>query len=406
MTKFKGNNNLDTAEKFYQRLSYSHDAFPRGANSLYIKPVRDFYFAERCLYGRVNKNHNPIILNAANLKELPSSNAAQKSLYAIDFVADAFRALVQDFEEAALLGKLDQSDPFLYTLEPHLAYQSVDVMYRNYLSALEKTFFDSFLVPSRNEYILNFRTFLKVFFEFLDTASQSGPITKTAFIASNFSYIRISGLAIWVSDLDPSDDAQKQEFIDSPNFYYYEELSKKHGFYINKQRPWELVADIASTYMLQYANKYGMTSELDILGTYYQRAGGGDLKNLKRLAFRFYSKLVASKKRVSARIEGTKKTVIRSPISFEELETNYPDNFWLDKYADIRYAEQEEPISPGELSALKKDQTVLLGVKGLRYSLTNINDRLSGFANYKGSFASIKLTRQSVLENRNLKPTY
>ena len=103
-------------------------------------------------------------------------------------------------------------------------------MYNNYLSALEKTFFDTFLTPSRNEYILNFKTFLKVFFEFVNHASQSGPITKTDFIASNFCYVRISGLAIWVADLAPSDDSQKQEFIDSPNFYYYEEFLKKHGF--------------------------------------------------------------------------------------------------------------------------------------------------------------------------------
>ena len=93
MTKFKGNNYLNTAEKFYQRLSYSHDAFPRGADSLYVKPVRDFYFAERALYGRVNKNHNPIILNASKTKELASSNDSTKPLVAVDFVADASKML-------------------------------------------------------------------------------------------------------------------------------------------------------------------------------------------------------------------------------------------------------------------------------------------------------------------------
>lgn len=68
MAQFEGKNNLGTAELFFQRLSYSQLAFPQTSTSLYIHPVRDFNFAEYMLYGRINKNHNPIVFNTANSK--------------------------------------------------------------------------------------------------------------------------------------------------------------------------------------------------------------------------------------------------------------------------------------------------------------------------------------------------
>jgi hypothetical protein len=406
MANFEGDNTLSTAEKFYQRLNYYINAFPGGASSLYLKPVRDFQYAENALYGRVNDNHNSIILNTSNNKQIQSTSDTKKDLFAVNFVVDAFEALVQDFQSAAVRGKLYPQDSYLYDIKAYSAYDSPDTMYANYISSLEEIFLNDFLSESRNKRILDFGTFLPVFFEFIKQINTSAPYTKTGFISSNFCGPTISGLTISISDLDPSDDKQKSEFLESRNFYYYTEFLKKHGFYITKQRPWEIVADIASPFMLQYANNYGMSSKEQILSSFYQRAGGSDIENLKRFALSTYNSLTLSRKFVTISKYGAKKRVCRKPVTRNFLEDKYSMYYWVDKYIDIRYAEQREPKSAGEVTSLRKEARGLLPTKGLKYVLSIINNSFSGFANYEGSFAQKTLKRRSVVENKTLKPTY
>tara|TARA_R110000824_G_scaffold89143_2_gene218804 strand:- start:2923 stop:4143 length:1221 start_codon:yes stop_codon:yes gene_type:complete len=406
MADFEGDNTLNTAEKFYQRLNYYINAYPSEGSSLYIKPVRDFQYAENALYGRVNDNHNSIILNTSNNKPIVSANDDKKIPSAVNFVVDAFEALVQDFQGAAVRGKLDATDPYLYEIKAYSAYESPDAMYANYIASLEEIFLKNFLTDSRNKRIRDFSTFLPVFFEFISEVTTNGPCTKTGFITSNFCGSAISGLTVSISDLDPSSDKQKEEFLKSRNFYYYIEFLKKRGFYITKQRPWEMVADIASPFMLQYANNYGITTKEQVLSSYFQRAGGGDIENLKNFAISTYNTLTLTKKFVKIKHKGMHKRISRQPVSRAILEGKYLLYYWVDKYIDIRYAEQREPKSAGEVTSLRKNVKTLLPVKGLTFSLSMINDVFNGFANYEGSFARKTLKRKSVVEARNYKPTY
>ena len=406
MGNFEGKNGLNTGEKFYQRLNYFYNAFPGDGTELYVKPVRDFDFAETALYGRVSAGHNSIILNEAYTKNIISVNEGAKSLSAVNFVVDAFQALVQDFEVAALAGRLDLHDPFLVEITAYKAYTPVDVMYSNYIGSLSELFINDFLTSNSNKHIRDFKTFLPLFFEFLKQVATSGPITKTALISSQFCSPEISGLAISISDLDPSDDSQKQSFIESPNFTYYGEICKKHGFYINKQQPWQLIADIGSPFMLQYATRYGLATTDAILRSCYQRAGGEDIANLKRFASTVYNSLTQVKPYVKINYKGSGKRVCRQPIPPTRVDSHYSLNFWIDKYIDIRYIEQREPTSSGAVSSLKKEVGSLLSSKGLKFVLTLINDTFSGFANYEGSFARLSLQYAPGSRNKQSKPTY
>ena len=82
MTEFLGRNDLNIAELFFERISYSRLAFPQGNGSLYIKPVSDFLFAERMLYGRIDKQHNIIQANVSFAKKISSQAAPKKQLTA------------------------------------------------------------------------------------------------------------------------------------------------------------------------------------------------------------------------------------------------------------------------------------------------------------------------------------
>jgi len=245
-----------------------------------------------------------------------------------------------------------------------------------------------------------------VFLEYIADLTESSVLTTTAFTTTKFCPPAVSGLVISVSDLDPTNDEDKESFITSPNFQYYLEVLKKHGFFVNKNRPWELVADIANPFMLQYAAVYGLNTENDVLKVNYQRLGASDIEELKRFAFDLYNELSLTKRFVRTVVNNRKARVCRKTIRFEEIEQIYPENFWLDKYIDIRYAEQELPISEGDIVSLKKNIPSILATQGMTAALTLINDKLNGFANYSGSFAKIVVDRESIRTGRNLSPTY
>ena len=406
MAQFEGKNNLGTAELFFQRLSYSQLAFPQTSTSLYIHPVRDFNFAEYMLYGRINKNHNPIVFNTANSKKITNLNDPKQDLVAANFVVDAFNAVVQEFEKAALQGKLATDDSYLYQIKAYRAYDSLGAFYNNYRNGLEDVFFSNFLTDKRNKQILNFKTFLPIFLEYVNQVSVASAVTQTGFVTTQFCPPTSSGLVISISDLDPTNDEDKEKFITSPNFLYYVEVLKKHGFFISKDRPWELVADIANPFMLNYAATYNLANESDVLRVYFQRSGGSDIADLKRLALSFYNRIALTKTFVRTRIKNVKSRVCRKPYTLQQMNEEYSDNYWLDKYVDIRYYEQQQPISQGDLISLKKDLPSLLTVRGLNFVLSHVNNKLNGFANYDGSFAKIALKQESRRTGTPLDPTY
>ena len=406
MANFEGKNDLGSSELFYQRLKYSQQAFPRSNASLYLHPVRDFSFAEYMLYGRINKNHNPISLLKNNLKKIEKVNNSRIEVTAVNFVADAFAQVVQEFQRASIQGKLDSSDPFLYDLKAYKGHVDLQVVYNNYKDSLKRVFFDVFLTDKRNQRILNFKSFVPIFLEYVAELVGSSVVTSTAFATTKFCPPSVSGLVISVSDLDPTNDEDKEAFITSPNFEYYLEVLKKHGFFVNKNRPWELVADIASPFMLQYAAAYGSNTENDVLRGYYQRLGGSGVEDLKRFAFDLYNELSLTKRFVRTTVNNQKARVCRKSIRFEDIDQIYTQNFWLDKYIDIRYAEQEFPISEGDIVSLKKDVPSYLATQGIRLTLALINDRLNGFANYNGSFSKIALGNEFARTGKKFNPTY
>lgn len=406
MTEFLGKNDLNIAQLFFERTKYSVKAFPRVGQQLYIKPVNNFMFAERLLYGRVNKNHEPIAINESFLREIKSTNSPKTSLSALNFVVDAFEAMVIEMKTQGLVGKLDSNDPYLFELKAFNSFSSSKIMYLNYISSLKEVFIDFYTKGKREEAIISFDTFLPVFLKFIMDAAISLPVTKTSFIASNLCSPMISGLSIDLTDLDPSDDTKKQLILDSPNFPYFVQVAKKYGFYIDKFIPWRITADISNPIMLNYAARYGSQSERAVLSNCYEKIGGNAIFNLQQMALDFYNEL-ATKRPVVRIYDGPRlTTVCRKTISIERMVASYSDKFWVDKYIDLLYIEKRKPLSVGALNQLKKNCDQFLDVISLRYTLSVINDNLRGFDKFEGSYANINTKRINKRDNTSFKPTY
>ena len=113
----------------------------------------DFNFAEKFLYGRVDRQHLPMVyrialdsidIGATRSQKMRYSKIALKyfgregieaqtqNLAALNFVVDAFRDLAKHFQVCATKGLIDASDPFLSNLKVYNAYQDPIKMYNSY----------------------------------------------------------------------------------------------------------------------------------------------------------------------------------------------------------------------------------------------------------------------------------
>tara|TARA_R100000664_G_C2744219_1_gene132268 strand:- start:270 stop:1601 length:1332 start_codon:yes stop_codon:yes gene_type:complete len=443
MARFNGNNDQGVLQQFLERGNFSATAYdsvsapltPMGddprepspasarrhtthvdgpfEDGLYPRPVKDFNFAERVLYGRINKAHQPIFLKKSNLKTLRNDSSEGALLQAVDFVADSFNNFVTQWQGAATTGRLDLSDPYLTTIEPLRAFVDYDQKYNAYKADLRNTFIEVFVTKERNERITDFESFMKIFWDYILELSSAVPITKTSFVTSRFAGPMISGLCIEVADFDASNDADKERFINSLNFGFYKLFARNNGFSIDKQVPWRLVADIASPQMLQYSAPYGFNDESAILRNCYGVAGAQDILDLKEMAIDFYNVLVAKSPvlRIPASLSYTSQCgdryIRRSPVTIDQALSSYSLQFWVDKYIDIRYNEQKKPVSEGALSEIRKVVSRLIPyAQGERLAINYINSNIITFDNFRGSYAQRTLRRRNRETGENLHPTY
>ena len=412
MGRFNGNNNLGTLEQFFERSSFSADAYPSGGSDFYAPPVRDFNFAERNLYGKVNKLHDPIQLRRENLVPLRRQAADSSEFRVLNFVADAFEELMVAWEGLAFRGRLDDADPILYEIEPQAAYVDYVQSYITYKIGLRQAFLQSYLTQERNLSILNFKDFMKIFLPYLEELSATIPITRSAFIPSKFSSPLISGLCIEIGQYDASDDSVKENFINSPNFEYYKLVARSKGFSIDKQAPWRLIADIASPQMLAFAARYGQGTTDRVLRNYYSRVGGADIRELIELAVDTYNSLVDQEPILRTKVplacvsEQGASFVTRPRAARSRVLEEYSLPFWLDNYINIRYNEQRKPLSEGAMNEIRKVVNDLLQNTSEQYCLTYINNNIKTFDNFRGSYADRTLSRENAANNTSISPTY
>ena len=233
-----------------QRRKYVDSVLPL------IGPQRAFNFwGEDFFLGRINNVGNASIVNEQYLKPLRHSDA-NEPLFAINFVADAWRDLGDKVKELVENGTMEPSGPYA-NLSAKKAFRSVTSQYHSYMiDTVYPLFSNAYLgtFPKENDRIVDVNSFLRVFTDFVEEYTKStGPITISGFVESFYCSPLNSGLVISTSEDDHNDDFPKSDryFLDA-NFDLVSSLATQYGFGIDQNAPWRFVADLQSTAMKEY----------------------------------------------------------------------------------------------------------------------------------------------------------
>ena len=230
-----------TRFQFQERSFYRSHMIP---SLNHVKTINFWADGPYQYFGRIDQQRDFIYLPwSFNDTDFISvlENREGDQLKAINFVADAFADLRQEFtiKLAQGYGTNSLSDSIITSIEPARAWDPVISSYRYYMDDIYDEFFGDFLNenPSMDKMILDFESFMTVFTYFLNNSSLKLPITMTGYIQSGMTSILSSGLAIDIMDFEYGDDIFKQEFVKDANFNLYAQLANKYGFLIDKNAP-------------------------------------------------------------------------------------------------------------------------------------------------------------------------
>lgn len=352
----RGENGLAALSAFYQAGVYDQHAYPK----IGPKPL-DTHEGLNYLYGRVDHKMSPIFLAEDNLKQLPVGKQG-KTLFALNFVVDAFNEMLEYFQEAKDMSRIEKTQTVFQTMEAKRAWTGeigIHQMYGKHMEELYTSFVGGYLNSHLHQEITNFESFLKIFLAYLSLIGYTKPITRTGYITSYTVSPLSSGLMIELVEGKHDDDYGKYlGFIRDNNFSFFTRTCERFGFLVDRNAPWRIIADVTSPYMKEKMQAYGASTMTQGFSTYYLRAANYEIDNLRIRMYQIYDLYVQQNPdrtiltpTSSTRPDGTRVRITyeqRERETIESIDAKYGREFWLRLFIYLRAIECKKSYSQRE----------------------------------------------------------
>ena len=398
MSRFKGKNEIEsTSTLAIERSRYNREAFPEN-DGLGPEQVVDFNFAEKGLYGKVNRQLTPVIAKKEFLVPLQITNDPVGTKLVMNFVVEQFRDFENHFIRACRLGLLPVDDPYLSAIQAIKTYEDPITNYRSFVAESMSTFNSTYLQQYMGR-VFTVEDYIHYLVEYIERLRDTFPLTLSGFQRSYRSSNFSSGLCIDIAGLPIGDDELKDELLlSSPAFDYYLNMAKQYGFSVSKRAPSIIISDLASPVTKNYRSKYNLPTIDSVFTDQYDFAYNNDINLLSNLIITNYNSFVnlnPRKKILQTCSDKTRATFRRrTPIN------NINNNIIYKLYIDLRNIEERKPFNDSRLNIIKNNAIRILKVdneKAMRY----IDDQFRANYNQKdGSLNSFRKKFEKRLDRR------
>ena len=375
-----GSNELPASSSYDERVRYANN-YPRG----YSRHVSVDYWYDNMLFGRIDENQDAIYPDIGSIKRL----AGDDEVFAVNFVADAFnsmRATVNDFIRTGAI----PSTGFGILSRGLNAKRGWRDPRKDYFSFMKGLYLGDILPllisPGINEDILNFSDFVDQFMLLVERFTLLQPYTMTEYITSNLGTPLYSGWAIEIDDsLDHGDDIPKIAiYANDTQFETYRQIAASHGFNLDKNAPWRLVAIPRSPQIgtKMANNEVNFETMVDKL---YKKSYLSDISDLKFYLKEFYNNFVRRNPTVHVplikgenRKRSLTRVVNRDIMTDEQYQEEWEsDNaFWIRLYIYVRAKETNRDWN--------------------QYKFDQVSQKAAQFLQYSGEDAAYKFINKEV----------
>jgi|TARA_E500000331_G_scaffold337750_1_gene366183 hypothetical protein len=398
---YRKSNSESTRDLYEKKTIYNLNS----KTKVHDRVITDFTFAEKALYGRVNRLYLPIVAdgNEVPFKNIKSSKNPARPPKALNFVADAFDALNKQFLKKAQVQDISSSQKYLSDMLAGSAYVSPVQLYNKHVNSFISAF--KKIIKERKIKFANFEEFINRLLPFIIETTKKNPFTFSAFVKSKKCPIVASGLAINIApDLPTADDVSKfKHFYDSVNWEFYINACKSYGFMIDRNHPNILVADIASAEMLKFAEPYGILTTDQVLNSAYVPVYRDTLEQFKIILYRMYNELKSRRFHKQTEVSPLQtKNVIVTPIqySYDQFLSEHSDEYFIKTYCKVRFSEEESQFTEGEIFRLI-DNTVELCSLNVNNGIRSFELILNKTFDYQGSLSYYKNKVETLAHTRN-----
>ena len=294
---FRGKNKLGSFEIYLERLFFEGFALSEdGRPNLVMDETKNLFFSEVGLHGKINPKGNPITSNAKRLVRLDQ----KKEVFVFDFVSEAFEDFKEAVNGALRSGNMLSSDKNFANLQAKTGWVDAEMGYSLYINNF-KSFFMKYvekLNHDKKNNIDDMHTFVNLFLEFYEFFSTSFPFTKSGFMLSSLISNQCSGMMLTIAEYDYSSDEEKiRDFYNSPNFPAYKAAAIGHGFLIDKNAPWRLIADIDNPIMQDYINRQNLQADFrkkQFFATYFFGSDNDPISDVKNIISNLYQSAITA----------------------------------------------------------------------------------------------------------------
>jgi len=390
---FIGNNSLGSKNLFYSRIIYSAYALHKYPELEDEGAIKNFWFRENTFYGKVDLKFDPIEVNYKDLVSLRN----YPDQFVLPFVRDAFEDFERDVKRSILDG-IVREFPLLRKLKVVESTRRVSKLYGSLTWYTIKVLKYLTKAGKLND-IKNFEDFMVRFGDLCLEYSENNILTKSSFVMSSDVDLRYTGLALSLANADYSSDRSKvASYINHREYPLYVNLLQKYGFYVDKNAPWRIVANISSAPMQGYLEKYGIAPGLSaIFSRYYRKAYLNDIDLLQTAAYSAYTTLRDKRPKIfETSIENGElvtTTITREPLRPKAVTIIYPDDLWLSLYIKIKNNEKNLNFADNELEGIIKSAKNLQKLFDKRQVLGYINSVFKDIPAIEGSSNDAKLRK-------------
>ena len=378
-------------DSYYGKLVYNREVERIVGRASHVV---DFTKGEKCFYGRMDIHQIPIVLtNTRRLARIRHTSESTRSFSALAFVVDVFNMMVNKMKEGAQMNKIIDDD-YLSDLKVYRAFESPTRAYDRYRDIYYSRLKKELSNAAAEDTFKDVNEFMRFMPTFLKGKISQAPLTLPSYVKSKFCNIMSSGLAIEIADLDYLNDKDKiDKFYKNPNWNYFMQVCNAHGFMIDKNCPWRIVADVNSEVMVRSAKKRGMPSGYGFFDNYqtaasvYVGALGTELHSLYHMLLRptYNMKVTCS--------SGVERTAVKATqkYSLKQMYRQFTPEDFLIFYMSIRIEEQRPDMEEFERKMLienciklyQADKNAGLAIKIFESVVSSTLDKLGTFEYYK-----------------------
>ena len=331
---------------------------------------------DRKHYGLKDLNGSIVYPKQSTLIEYYNNNG--NSHTNINFVVDAFKHF-KKYQDDLMKQNRTNNVSIFTKLNVEKSTESFPDLYLKELNRLYEIFTNTYMIESRRRSIVDVFTFMKEFINFITVISPITAFNRSSYITSKFAPSSLNGLTISLQNIQYDADYVKKAntYIADPHFDHFITSAAKFGFFVDRNFPFIMIADIESATMKMYARSRGYSSLQSIFDNCYFIAEKADIDSLKNVVLSFWNSYsFANRSQIvnSNKLETRK--VYYNQLTMDTFEQLFNINWQIRLYLYIRILESKLTLNQNKFEMLYNESIKINHFSNTENAIKYINTKI------------------------------